>query len=226
MTSALLPTFYIAANANQNSKTKVVLVGTGSRGISSWGTELVGPYRDYVDMVGLCDINPGRLAYAKNYIGVKCPVYTNFDEMLDKTDIPAELLSTLQNSRHIAVLTGSGVSAESGVPTWTVGTAPVEGYSNFLWVALGLYSIGWLLAMAGGVFGKPRADRFGTRTLVAAFELGRRMTAEPARREARIQGPADVFRRLGPALRDSAVARVAASPPATRNRHHRRAHGA
>lgn len=39
-------------------------------------------------------------------------------------------------------------------------------------------------------------------TLVAAFELGRRMTAEPARREARIQGPADVFRRLGPALRD------------------------
>jgi DNA repair protein RadC len=28
------------------------------------------------------------------------------------------------------------------------------------------------------------------------------MSAEPARREARIQGPADVFRRLGPALRD------------------------
>jgi DNA repair protein RadC len=38
--------------------------------------------------------------------------------------------------------------------------------------------------------------------LVAAFELGRRAAAEPARREARIQGPADVFRRLGPALRD------------------------
>lgn len=39
-------------------------------------------------------------------------------------------------------------------------------------------------------------------TLVAAFELGRRASAEPARREGRIQGPADVFRRLGPALRD------------------------
>jgi len=38
--------------------------------------------------------------------------------------------------------------------------------------------------------------------LVAAFELGRRAAAEPARRAARIQGPADVFRRLGPTLRD------------------------
>jgi DNA repair protein RadC len=39
-------------------------------------------------------------------------------------------------------------------------------------------------------------------TLVAAFELGRRASAEPARRDSRIQGPADVFRRLGPSLRD------------------------
>ena len=38
--------------------------------------------------------------------------------------------------------------------------------------------------------------------LVAAFELGRRAAAEPARRDSRVQGPADVFRRLGPALRD------------------------
>jgi DNA repair protein RadC len=38
--------------------------------------------------------------------------------------------------------------------------------------------------------------------LVAAFELGRRASAEPARRDSRIQGPMDVFRRLGPALRD------------------------
>lgn len=38
--------------------------------------------------------------------------------------------------------------------------------------------------------------------LVAAFELGRRACAEPARSAARIQGPGDVFRRLGPTLRD------------------------
>jgi len=38
--------------------------------------------------------------------------------------------------------------------------------------------------------------------MVAAFELGRRTSAEPARRSARIRGPRDVFLRLGPALRD------------------------
>ncbi len=38
--------------------------------------------------------------------------------------------------------------------------------------------------------------------IVAAFELGRRTAAEPAERRARICRPADVFRRLGPALRD------------------------
>ena len=38
--------------------------------------------------------------------------------------------------------------------------------------------------------------------VVAAFELGRRLAAEPSERRVRIRGPADVFRRLGPHLRD------------------------
>jgi len=38
--------------------------------------------------------------------------------------------------------------------------------------------------------------------VAAAFELGRRAASEPARREPRIRGPADVHRRLGPRLRD------------------------
>lgn len=38
--------------------------------------------------------------------------------------------------------------------------------------------------------------------VAAAFELGRRLAAEPGRRERRIRGPRDVFRRLGPLLRD------------------------
>ena len=39
-------------------------------------------------------------------------------------------------------------------------------------------------------------------SIVAALELGRRLSAEPATRSDRIQGPADVFDRLGPRLRD------------------------
>ncbi len=34
------------------------------------------------------------------------------------TDIPAELIEALRSARHVAVLTGAGISAESGVPTF------------------------------------------------------------------------------------------------------------
>lgn len=38
--------------------------------------------------------------------------------------------------------------------------------------------------------------------VAAAFALGRRLESEPARRQRRIRGPADVHARLGPSLRD------------------------
>ncbi|MFQ5890792.1 MAG: DNA repair protein RadC [Gemmatimonadota bacterium] len=41
-------------------------------------------------------------------------------------------------------------------------------------------------------------------TITAAFELGRRLSAEPARMRRRVHGPRDVFLRLGPRLRDRA----------------------
>jgi len=45
----------------QGKKIKVVLVGTGIRGTSFWGKNLVERYSDILEFVGLCDINPGRL---------------------------------------------------------------------------------------------------------------------------------------------------------------------
>ena len=33
-------------------------------------------------------------------------------------NLPAELITTLQNARYVAVLTGAGISAESGIPTF------------------------------------------------------------------------------------------------------------
>ena len=38
--------------------------------------------------------------------------------MNDRCDIPAALVSALRDARHVCVLTGAGVSAESGVPTF------------------------------------------------------------------------------------------------------------
>lgn len=38
--------------------------------------------------------------------------------MSEPTSIPAELIARLRQARRVAVLTGAGISAESGVPTF------------------------------------------------------------------------------------------------------------
>jgi NAD-dependent deacetylase len=36
----------------------------------------------------------------------------------DATTIPTELIEKIRNAEHLVVLTGAGVSAESGIPTF------------------------------------------------------------------------------------------------------------
>jgi predicted dehydrogenase len=67
---------------SQSKKLKVVLVGTGIRGITFWGKRLIEQYKDKLEFVGLSDSNPGRLKYAKSYMGVSCNTYIDFDKML------------------------------------------------------------------------------------------------------------------------------------------------
>jgi DNA repair protein RadC len=49
----------------------------------------------------------------------------------------------------------------------------------------------------------PGVGRATAARIVAAFELGRRSASEPGRDDAPVRGPADVFRRMGPRLRDA-----------------------
>jgi threonine dehydrogenase-like Zn-dependent dehydrogenase len=67
------------------NKLKVALVGTGIRGSGTWGKALLANYGDVLEMVGLCDINPKRLEYAKRYMGAKCPTFVDFEKMIDQT---------------------------------------------------------------------------------------------------------------------------------------------
>jgi predicted dehydrogenase len=78
---------------------RVALVGTGVRGTGMWGRDIVEGYSDVVEFVGLSDINPGRLAYAREYMGIDCPVFTDFDEMMRTTE-PEVLLVTTMDSTH------------------------------------------------------------------------------------------------------------------------------
>jgi predicted dehydrogenase len=75
----------VGAAVAGNTKKKIVLVGTGSRGTSFWGKRVVDNYSDLVTFAGLCDINPGRLELAKKCMGVDCPVYIDFEKMMAET---------------------------------------------------------------------------------------------------------------------------------------------
>ncbi|UZR99325.1 Gfo/Idh/MocA family oxidoreductase [Chondrinema litorale] len=88
----------------QRAKKRVVLVGTGIRGVSFWGKRLVENYSDILEFVGLCDINPGRLEFGKKHIGANCPTFTNFDEMLDKTKPELVIVTTKDATHHEFVI--------------------------------------------------------------------------------------------------------------------------
>src|SRR6056297_1065212 len=74
-----------AFNFGTEKKLKVVLVGTGVRGSSFWGKRLVDNYSDILEFVGLSDINPGRLEYTRKYMDVSCPLFLDFDQMINET---------------------------------------------------------------------------------------------------------------------------------------------
>ncbi|QDH78892.1 Gfo/Idh/MocA family oxidoreductase [Echinicola soli] len=84
---------------NPAVKLRVALVGTGIRGTSMFGRSVVEDYPDEVEFVGLSDINEGRLAYGKKYIGADCPTFVDFDEMM-ATVKPDVLIVTTMDSTH------------------------------------------------------------------------------------------------------------------------------
>ncbi len=81
------------------TKKRIAMVGTGVRGIGFWGKTVVEQYSDLIEFVGLCDINPGRVAYAKQFMGVECNTYTDFDKMM-KEVMPEMLIVTTVDATH------------------------------------------------------------------------------------------------------------------------------
>src|SRR5688572_1221575 len=96
--AAVSPTAAVAQTAGR-APVRVALVGTGSRGTSMWGRDLVNRWQDSVQFVGLSDINPGRLAYAKQAMGVNVPTFTDLSQMLRETR-PQRLIVTTKDSTH------------------------------------------------------------------------------------------------------------------------------
>lgn len=94
------------------ARTRIAMVGTGVRGIDMWGRSVVRDYSEDVEFVGLCDINPGRLAYAREYIGVQCPIFTDFDEMMQRVRPQILLVTTIDSTHDQFIVSGMEYGAD------------------------------------------------------------------------------------------------------------------
>jgi len=87
-------------------KLKVALVGAGVRGTGFWGKRLVENYSDIIEFVGISDINPGRLEFGLEYMGVNCPTFVKFDEMLPATKPDLLIVTTKDSTHHEFIIKG------------------------------------------------------------------------------------------------------------------------
>lgn len=63
---------------------RYALVGTGNRGTTMWGKNLLAGWAAEVDLVALADTNELRAAEARKIIGSNAPIYTDFDRLLSE----------------------------------------------------------------------------------------------------------------------------------------------
>lgn len=57
-------------SAPTDKKLRIALVGTGGRGTSMWGRDILKSYPDYLEFVGLCDKNEGRVETGKRIMAL------------------------------------------------------------------------------------------------------------------------------------------------------------
>ena len=105
----------------QSSKKRYVLVGTGNRGATMWGKDLVERWSNEVELVAVCDLNAMRAKRALDYIGASVPVYTDFDELL-RVEKPDLVIVCTRDSSHDdlivkAMESGANVISEKPMTT-------------------------------------------------------------------------------------------------------------
>lgn len=101
----------LLSNKKPTKKLRIALVGTGTRGINMWGRRLRENYDDYIEFVGLSDINPGRLAFGKDYIGCDCPTFVDFEEMMRTTKPETLIVTTVDSTHHEFIIKGMEMGA-------------------------------------------------------------------------------------------------------------------
>ena len=88
------------------AKKKVAMVGTGHRGLGMWGIPVLKEFKDQIEFVGLCDINPGRVETGKKMLNVNCPTFTDFDKMMKETKPDLLIVTTVDGTHHEFITKG------------------------------------------------------------------------------------------------------------------------
>ena len=93
-------------------KKRVALVGTGIRGTTMWGQQLLAGNSDRVEMVGLCDINPKRVEASKKLIGIAAPTFTDLDRMLQQVKPDALIVTTKDGTHHQQIIRALNIGCD------------------------------------------------------------------------------------------------------------------
>ena len=92
-----------AASANPPARKRFAVVGTGHRATSMWGKDIAQRYANEIEFVGLCDKNVKRAEAGRKLMGVECPTFTNFDQMLDRVKPELLMVTTVDSTHHIFI---------------------------------------------------------------------------------------------------------------------------
>lgn len=98
-------------NKEASVKQRVAIVGTGSRALGMWSKDVYQNYGDKIEFVGLCDINPGRVAYFKKETGFNCPIFTDFEKMMKEVKPDALIVTTVDATHDEFIIRGMELGA-------------------------------------------------------------------------------------------------------------------
>lgn len=109
------------AEADTGQRARYVLAGTGNRGTTMWGQELLEGWNDRVELVGICDLNDMRAERARTMIRTNAPIWTDFNACLAETRPELVIVCTPDDTHDdlivAALEAGSDVITEKPMTT-------------------------------------------------------------------------------------------------------------
>jgi len=104
-----------------SDKMRYVLVGTGNRGTTMWGRDLMRGWSDKLELAAICETNGLRGERARHMIGSNAPIYEDIDQCLKETR-PGLVIVCTRDDNHddiivAALEAGSDVITEKPMTT-------------------------------------------------------------------------------------------------------------